>query len=427
MMKVDMKIDVHHLARVEGHGDIHIDIKDGKLVKAQWAVVETPRFFEAMLRGQPYDLAPTLASRICGICSITHTLCSLRAVERAMDVEIPPAGRLLRLLAKHAETLQSHILHVFFLAAPDFFGVPSVIPLIKSHPEVVGIAARLKGLANDICDEIAGRTVHPVSLVVGGVSRAPEKEQLKAIRKRIEDCMPDIRATVDLFKTLDIPDFVRETEFVSLKGDNDYPYIGGDLVSTDGVVKPEDDYLAMTNEYKEDFTTSKFARLSRESMAVGALARFNNNYEFLHPEAKEAAAELNLHPVNHNPFMNNVAQVIESLNAMLDCIDVIDQLLEQDLKLDDIKSKVEVKAGTAVGAVEAPRGILYHEYTIDETGHVTGANCIIPTTQNNANIHFDLADLAEWALAQGKDDKEITLLSEMLVRAYDPCISCSVH
>jgi len=426
-MKVDMKIDVHHVCRVEGHGDIHIKIKDGKLVEAQWAVVETPRFFEAMLRGQPYDLAPTLSSRICGICSITHTLASLRAVERAMDVKIPPAARMLRLLAKHAETLQSHILHIFFLAAPDFLGVPSVIPLIKTHPEVIKIAARLKGLANDICDQIAGRTIHPVSLVVGGMSKAPEKEELVAMKKRIEETLPDMWATVELFKTLDIPDFVRETEYVSLKGEDDYPYIGGDMISTDGVVKHEDDYLAMTNEYKEDFTTSKFARLSRESMAVGALARFNNNYKFLHKEAKEAAEAMNLQPVNCNPFMNNVAQVVESLNAMLDCIDVIDQLLDQELKLDDIRSKVEVKAGSGVGAVEAPRGILYHDYTIDETGHVTRANCIIPTTQNNANIHFDLADLTNWALERGKNDQEITLLSEMLVRSYDPCISCSVH
>ena len=420
-----MKIDVHHLARVEGHGDIHIKIKDGKLVEAQWAVVETPRFFEAMLRGQPYDLAPTLSSRICGICSITHTLASLRAVERAMEVKIPPPARLLRLLAKHAETLQSHILHIFFLAAPDFLGVPSVIPLIKTHPEVVGLAAGLKGLANDICDQVAGRTIHPVSLVVGGMSKAPEKEQLEAMKKRIEDRLPDMQATVELFKTLDIPDFVRETEFVSLKGKNGYPWIGGDLVSTDGVVKHEDDYLAMTNEYKEDFTTSKFARLSRESMAVGALARFNNNYRFLHKEAKEAAKELNLFPVNQNPFMNNLAQVVESLNAMLDCMDVIDRLL--DIKLDNIRSKVKVRAGSAVGAVEAPRGILYHDYTIDKKGYVTGANCIIPTTQNNANIHFDMAALAQWGLDRGKNDQEITLLAEMLVRAYDPCISCSVH
>lgn len=424
-MKVDMKIDVHHLCRVEGHGDIHIKIKNGKLVEAQWAVVETPRFFEAMLKGRPYDMAPTLSSRICGICSISHTLSSLRAVERAMGVKVPPAGRLLRLLAKHAETLQSHILHIFFLAAPDFLGVPSVIPLIKTHPEVVGVATRLKGLANDICDQIAGRTIHPVSLVVGGMSKSPSKEELEALKKRIEERLPDMQATVELFRTLDIPDFIRETEYVSLKGEDNYPYIGGDMISSDGVVKHEDDYLAMTNEYKEDFTTSKFTRLSRESMAVGALARFNNNYEFIHQEAKEAAEKFNLRPVNCNPYMNNVAQVVESLNAMLDCIDVIERLLDQGME--DIRSRVKVRAGSGVGAVEAPRGILYHDYTINEKGYLTRANCIIPTTQNNANIHYDLAALARWGLERGKNDKEITLLSKMLVRAYDPCISCSVH
>ncbi len=424
-MKVDMKIDVHHLTRVEGHGNIEIEVKDGKLKKARWAVVETPRFFEAMLRGMSHDLAPMLTARICGICSIGHSLASLRAVERAMEIEVPETARVLRLLAKHGETLQSHILHVFFLAAPDFFGVPSVLPLIQSHPEVAGLAVRMKKAGNDLCDLTAGRTTHPVSLVVGGLSKAPEKHELKAIRQVFVDRIPDIEATIELFKTLTIPDFVRETEFVALKGEKDYPWIGGDLISTDGVVKPEDDYRAMTNEYKEDFTTSKFARLSRESLAVGALARLNNNFKFLEEKSRAAAEEMGLTPVNHNPYMNNVAQVIECDHVIRESIKLIDRLLEMDLT--DIKADYRVRAGEGVGAVEVPRGILYHEYEIDDQGLVVKANCIIPTTQNNANIHFDLFALAEQSLEEGKTDEEITHLSEMLVRAYDPCISCSVH
>lgn len=424
-MKVDMKIDVHHLTRVEGHGNIEIEVKDGKLRKARWAVVETPRFFEAMLRGMSHDLAPMLTARICGICSIGHCLASLRSVERAMEIEIPPAAKLLRLLAKHGETLQSHTLHLFFLAAPDFFGVDSVIPLIKSHPEVAGLAVRLKKLANDLCDLTAGRTTHPVSLVVGGVSRAPEKPQLREFRQICLDRLPDIEATAALFKTLTIPDFVRETEFVALKGEKDYPWIGGDLVSTDGVVKPEDDYRAMTNEYKEDFTTSKFARLSRESFAVGALARVNNNFRFLEEKSRAAAEELGLTPVNHNPFMNNVAQVVECDHVIRESVKLIDRLLEMDLA--EIKTDYRVRAGEGVGAVEVPRGILYHNYEIDSDGLIRKANCIIPTTQNNANIHHDLTPLVEGELKKGRTDAEITHLSEMLVRAYDPCISCSVH
>ncbi|MHC4119118.1 MAG: Ni/Fe hydrogenase subunit alpha [Planctomycetota bacterium] len=420
-----MKINVHHLTRVEGHGNINVTVTDGELVEAQWEVVETPRFFEAILRGKPHDLAPTLTSRICGICSIGHTLASLRAVERAMDVKVPENAQRLRLLAKHAETLQSHALHVFFLAAPDLLNVNSVLPLTQTHPEIVAIAVRLKGLGNDLSDLTAGRTTHPVSLVVGGVSKAPSKEELEAMKKRLVDALADIATTVEVFKGLTLPDFVRETEFVALKGEDSYPWIGGDLVSTDGVVKPEDDYKAMTNEYKVDFSTSKFCKLSRESFAAGALARFNNNYEFLCDQAKATAEALGLQPVNHNPYMNNVAQLIETQHVVVESIEMIDELLAADL--DDVCAEYEIKAGEGVGAVEVPRGILYHHYNIDDKGEITKANCIIPTTQNNANIHHDLPELVTQEVEAGKSDEEVTKLCEMLVRAYDPCISCSVH
>ena len=425
IQKTNMKINVHHLTRVEGHGNINVTVRDGELVEAQWEVVETPRFFEAILRGKPHDLAPTLTSRICGICSIGHTLASLRAVERAMDVEISKNAQMLRLLAKHAETLQSHALHVFFLAAPDLLNVNSVLPLTKTHPAVVAIAIRLKGLGNDLSDLVAGRTTHPVSLVVGGLSKAPKKKELQAMRQRLVEALTDVATTVEVFKGLTLPDFVRETEFVALKGEDSYPWIGGDLVSTDDVVKPEDDYRAMTNEYNVDFSTSKFCKLSRESFAAGALARFNNNYDFLCDEAKATAETLGLKPVNHNPYMNNVAQLIEIQHVVVESIEMIDELLDADLS--DVCTEYEIKAGQGVAAVEVPRGILYHDYIIDDQGSITKANCIIPTTQNNANIHHDLPELVTQQIELGKSDAEVTKLCEMLVRAYDPCISCSVH
>jgi len=327
-VKKDMKIDVHHLARVEGHGNIRIRVKKGKLTEAQWEVVETPRFFEVMLKGMSHELAPFLTARICGICSIGHCLASLRAVERAMNIKVPQAAQTQRLLAKHGETLQSHALHVFMLGAPDFFGVHSVIPMIESHPEVVGIAVRLKKLGNDLCDLVAGRTTHPVSLVTGGVSKAPDKRKLEAMKVRIEERLADMVAALEFFKTLTLPDFARETEFVSLRGTKScYPWIGGDLVSTDGVKKREDDYLAMTNEYVVDFGTSKFAKLTRESLAVGALARVNNNFKQLKKKAQQAASELGLKPVCHNPFMNHLAQLVECYHVMLESIELIDELL----------------------------------------------------------------------------------------------------
>jgi sulfhydrogenase subunit alpha len=424
-MKVNMNIDVHHVARIEGHGNIHVKIKNGKLEDAKWEVVETPRFFEAMLRGMPHKDAPTLTSRICGICSIGHTLTSLRTVERAMGIKIPKTAEKLRLLAKHGETLQSHFLHLFFLAAPDFLNVGSVIPLMESHPELVRKAVRLKGMANNVCDLIAGRTTHPVSMVVGGMSKAPTKRKLKELRNSIKDRVDDAVAAFELFKTLSIPDFERETEFVSLKGEETYPWIGGDLVSSDGVLKSEDQYLDMTNEYKKDFSTSKFAKLSRQSFAVGALARVNNNYKFLRQKAKEVTHALGLKPVNHNPYMHNIAQLVECFHVMEESMVLIDELLDDNLE--KIRTDYKVRAGEGVGAVEVPRGILYHHYIIDEKGMITKANCIIPTSQNNANIHFDLAKLVEEQVQKGKNEPEIQKLCEMLVRAYDPCVSCSVH
>ncbi|WP_294345111.1 Ni/Fe hydrogenase subunit alpha [Prosthecochloris sp.] len=425
MTKVDCNIDVRHLTRVEGHGNIHITIQEGKLVDATWAVVETPRFFEMMVKGMSSERVPFLTSRICGICSISHSLASIRSLERAMAITVPPSAEKIRLLAMHGETLQSHALHLFFLAIPDFVNTPNVLPLIKSHPDIVQSGLRLKEAGNAISALTTGRFTHPVSLVLGGVSKAPEKGELAELRQRLERVLPDLDAARDFCATLSIPDFERETEFVSLHNGSTYPFIGGDLCSTDGVRKDENDYLAMTNEYKEEFTTSKFAKLSRQSFAAGALARFNNNHVFLHPKAKETASAFGLVPVNHNPFMNNIAQLVECYHIVHDAIALIDALIDDPLE--ELKAAWTPKAGKATGAVEAPRGILYHNMEVDDGGRVLKGDCIIPTTQNNANIHLDLSALARQALQEEKTDKEIQQLCEMLVRSYDPCISCSVH
>ena len=424
-MKANLNVDVHHLTRIEGHGGIKIRVRDGRVEQADWRVVETPRYFEVILKNKSHLIAPYLASRICGICSISHTLTSLRAIENAFGVEIPETAAKLRLLGCHGETLQSHTLHLLFLAAPDFLGVPSVLPLIKQRPELVELAARLKGLANRMCEVVAGRTTHPVSFQVGGVARMPAQEELLGLRLELRRSLDDLASVAELFSTFEIPDFSRETEFVSLGGTSDYPFIGGELVSSDGVRRAENDYLAMTNEYTVEGSPSKLARLSRESYAVGALARFNNNSEHLVEEAARMAAEFGLSPCNHNPFMNNVAQLVECVHATHDAIRLIDELV--DLPVGELKAEVTPRAAEGVGAVEVPRGLLIHHYVFDEAGTIVKANCVVPTTQNNANIHHDLGCLVEQFAADNMSDERLELLCSMLVRAYDPCVSCSVH
>ncbi len=424
-MKLTQTIDIHHLTRVEGHGNIRIRIHEGKLEEARWEVVETPRFFEAMLVGKKWGNAPWIAGRICGICSIGHTLAAIRAVENAFGIAPREQTRKLRLLLKHMETLQSHVLHLYFLALPDFVDAGSVFPLIKSRPDEVQRALALKQLANDLCDCVGGRRMHPTRTVVGGFTMLPDKRELETCRDRLKAAMNDLYRTAELFQTLSVPEFFRETEFVSLKGEGEYPFIGGDLVSSDGVRKKEQEYRLMTNEYTVEQSTSKWSRLSRKSFAVGALARLNNNFDFLRAPAKELAAAFSLTPVNHNPFMNTIAQLVECVHVAGESLLLIEDLL--GTAWEKPREEVVPQAGTGVGAVEVPRGVLYHCYEFDADGRIARCDCVIPTGQNHANIQHDLEELAKHYAAAGKQDRDIELLAQMLVRSYDPCISCSVH
>jgi coenzyme F420-reducing hydrogenase alpha subunit len=419
----NINVNVDHVTRVEGHGNIVVNVKEGKIEECKWEVVEAPRFFEAFVRGRSYLEVAHITSRICGICSIGHTLASLQATEAALGVKISEQTRLLRRILIQGENLQSHVLHAYFLAAPDFVGAPSVFPLVKTHPEVVVRALRMKKLANDLCDVFGGRTVHPITPTVNGFTKLPEIKEIKEIRKRLVDASPDLEATLALFKTLKIPAFERETEYISLKSKEEYALYDGVIASTDAGTTPVANYRNWTNEYLVPHSTAKYAKNVRDSYMVGALARFNNNHGQLSPRAKKATAELGLKATCYNPFMNTVAQVVEAVHAVDESIRLIDEVLDKGLKEED--RRILLKSGKGVGAVDVPRGILFHDYTYDKNGICTEANCIIPTNQNHANIQKDMEALLPQILSQSQD--EIRLRLEMLVRAYDPCISCSTH
>ena len=423
MSSENLSINVHHLTRVEGHGNIEVNLKKGTIEKCSWNVVEAPRFFEAFLQGRPYQEVNHITSRICGICSIGHQMASLKATEAAMGVKISEQTRLLRKLLLHGENLQSHVLHTYFLVAPDFFGVGSVFPLVNTHKDVVLRALSLKKLANDLCDLVGGRTVHPIRCRVGGFTCLPKTSEMEQVRGRLEDARPEIDKTVDLFATLKIPAFVRETEYVALSSRSEYPLYEGELTSSDAGTFADAEYLKVTNEYCVPQSTAKYTRHKRESFMVGALARFNINHERLHPRAKKAAVALNLKAPCHNPFMISVAQVVELVDSLEQAISLIDNILTKGLQEEALQ--VKPRAGRGVGIVEVPRGILFHDYTYNDQGEVVSANCIIPTNQNHANIQKDMEAFLPTILDQSHDAIRLNL--EMLVRAYDPCISCSTH
>jgi sulfhydrogenase subunit alpha len=421
---MDRRIEVHHVTRVEGHGNIFVDISNGEMKECRLDIVETPRFFEGMLRGRPYKEASHITSRICGICATGHATASLRASENALGVELSEQTQLLRKLTFHGEILDSHVLHVYMLVAPDFLGVGSVIPLASSHPQVVLRALRMKKLAGDICAVVAGRHTHPIAMTVGGFTHFPTVGELKELRGRLVDSRADVDATVELAAQLSWPKFERDTEYISLHKPDEYAFIDGEIKSSDGGQLPARHYKDVTNEYLVPHSSAKFTRHQRSSYMVGALARFNNNYAQLDPYAKEVAEKLGLKPKVTNPFLNTAAQVVEIAHCTEEAIQVIDQLLVMGIRPEK-PAAVNLKDCDGVGVCEVPRGMLIHHYWINSDGNLTGANCIIPTNQNLANLEEDMKALVPGIL--GKPVEAMQLDLEMLVRAYDPCISCSVH
>lgn len=428
----NMRIKIEEVTRVEGHGNIHVDITEGKVEKVLWEVPESARFFEAMLKGKPYNVTADIVSRICGICSIGHYLASLKATEDAFGIKPSKQTLIFRKLLTNAETIQSHILHVGYLIVPDLLGVNSVVPLVSAHTEAVKTIIRLHKLGNDMSEIIGGRTTHPVRATVGGFTKLPSEKELEKLKKYLTDRVEDLKTIAGVLKTLKIPDFQRETEYIALKNADEYAFYDGDIASTDDGIYSKKEYLEVTNEFCVPHSTAKHTKHNRNSYMVGALARFNNNYEQLHPLAKSVAGILELRAPCHNTYMNTIAQVVETVHATEDSLLLISQILSDGINEESVKdvydrAKKAVKAGTGIGIVDVPRGTLIHNYEYNIDGKITKANCIIPTNMNHANIQKDMEKLVPELVARNKTEEEITLALEMLVRAYDPCISCSTH
>jgi coenzyme F420-reducing hydrogenase alpha subunit len=310
--------------------------------------------------------------------------------------------------------------------APDLFGAGSVFPLIEKHPEAVHNIVKLHRIANEMSDLICGRTTHPINLIVGGVWKVPSEKSLAELKQQLVigiDTFNNI-AKVVLANAEMLPDFKRETEYIALTSELEYALYEGSIGSTDTGVHAIDDYKTIVNEFLVPHSTAKYCKHARSSYMVGALARFNLNEDRLSPLAKQWARKFALSPINYNPFMNNVAQLIEIGHSLEDSINLINKLLNRGLRAED-KQKITTRSGRGIGAVEVPRGILFHEYTYNDKGICTKANCVIPTNQNHNNIQHDMEAFAPTLLE--KPEKEIELNLEMLVRAYDPCISCSTH
>jgi len=423
--KKNIRIKIDHVTRLEGHGSIRINVEQGKVEKLNLEIVEANRFFENLVKGVPPHDVPQTVSRICGICCVGHQLAAIKAVENALNLTISPQTRLLRVLLNESQFLQSHALHLYFLAIPDYVGVKSILPLASSQPELIKKALKLKKLANDFTAVLGGRTLHPMMPTLVGWRKLPDKNKLHELLERLQESVTDLEQMVDFVAQLKWPDYERQTEYVSLKHADEYALYEGEIYSSDtGKSVPESRYREVTNEFTVAHSTAKWSRWHRESYMVGALARVNNNYEQLYPQAKDVANALDLKVPCYNPYKNNLAQMVEIIHCTHHCIDAMQQLLEKDLQMEDIH--YQSSKGIGSSAIEVPRGILFHEYGFDEQGLCNHADAVIPTSQNINNIEQDMKQFVPQMLPDMEKD-ELASHMEMLLRAYDPCISCSVH
>jgi coenzyme F420-reducing hydrogenase alpha subunit len=421
------KINVCYVTRVEGQAAINVEVAGTGQAKAEFAVFEPIRFFEAFLVGRMYDEVHELTSRLCGICPIAHQITALRAVENALKVKVTPQTKALRRLLALSAWIQSHTLSLYFLTAPDYLGFEGAVAMASKHGDAVRRALRLKKLGNDLGEIIGGRAVHPISAVFGGFTKTPRKEDLTEIRQRLKEEKDDVWSTVDLFRSFSYPEINRDTELVAISNDEEYAVNEGRLTSSKGLDASEEDYRKHIRESEAKHSNTKASYLNGKDFIVGPLARINLNYDKLTPDAKKATEQLDLHIPTCNPFMHIKARVAELVYSLDECMRIIDTL-RLDVSEQPIKAEIGIipclTPCEGFALTEAPRGLLYHAYKLDSDGAVQKADLVPPTAHNSASIE---ASLRAFAPELVRKDQDLLLGCEKLVRSYDPCISCSVH
>jgi len=416
------KIKVAALARVEGEGAIYLTMSGGKVTDVKFNIYEPPRFFEAFLRGRAYSEAPDITARICGICPVAYQMSAVHAMENAFGVKVDGAIRALRRLIYCGEWIESHTLHVFMLHAPDFLGYESAIHMAKDHSDVVKGALRLKKIGNAIVTTVGGREIHPVNVRVGGFYRAPEKKELTALLDELKWGRDWAVASMKLLATFTFPDFERDYNFVALRHPGEYPFNEGRIVTSSGLDMAVDEYEThFEEEHVAHSNALRSTMKGRGAYKVGPLARYSLNFDRLPQVAQSAARTAGLGPVVKNPFKSILVRMVETVFALDEAVKTIEGYEKPDAPC----MKVEVKAGVGSGCTEAPRGILWHKYRVDEQGLIRYAKIVPPTSQNQRIIEEDLAGYAE-LYADLPDDK-LTWRLEQAVRNYDPCISCATH
>jgi coenzyme F420-reducing hydrogenase alpha subunit len=416
------KIEVPVLARVEGEGELHIKVKAGKILDLKLRIPEPPRLFEGFLRGRHFMEVADITARICGICPIAYQMSATHALERALGLEIHPAIRALRRLFYCGEWIESHALHIYFLHLPDFLGCQDAFEVAGITPDAVKMALRLKKIGNELVRVMGGREIHPVSACVGGFYRVPKKAELNALLPDLRWALEASLKTATLTASLEFPDFEQDYEYVALSHPEEYAFNEGRIVSNRGLDIDASEFEEHSVEQHVKHSNALHSVMrERGSYHVGPLARLNLNYAQLTPEARRAAEEVGLKPPVLNPFRSIIARAVELVFACEEAIRIIESYEPPPAP----RVEARPRPGTGMAATEAPRGLLYHRYSVDENGLITAARIVPPTAQNFRRMEEDLWSYVPRLL--DLDNYQIAWRAEQAVRNYDPCISCATH
>ena len=418
-----MKIELNHLAKTEGHGSFKGSLLEGQIAEAKMLSDEGARLVEGILLGRRFSDAPVITARICGICPVVHVLTAAKAMEAAMGVKVSAQTIKMRELLEHAQIVHSHGLHLFFLSLPDFVNIDNNLRLMKEFPREAKAAIKVREFGTKIVKAVGGRIIHPLAVEVGGFKRLPDKKDLEKILEIYDETLEAAWTVAKVFQKLKFPEFSRQTDYFSLQTKKDYAVYDGDVVSWGGKKIKPTEFLAHVEELHEMNDAVKRARWNKKSFMVGALARLHNNSAYLSPEAKKAWKGFGIKLPTWNTTYNVAAQAVELINSVEKCGEILRELIKTPFG--PAKNHYHAKAGKGVGAVEAPRGTLYHAYEIDDLGRILNCNIITPTAQFLNNLEEDLKVFIPEVV--GLTDTERDRRLKILIRAYDPCFSCATH
>jgi len=446
------RITIEPVSRIEGHAKITIQLDDqGHVSNTEFHVTQV-RGFEKFTEGHPFYEMPGITARICGICPISHLLASAKACDAIMAVRIPPAARKLRELVHFAQIVQSHALSFFYLSAPDFLlgmdadpATRNVLGVIAAHPELARQGIELRKFGLMIIEGLAQERVHPSWIVPGGVAAPLSSTVRDRILAELPAAYEIAGNTLRFFKGA-IDKYKEEIEFfgsfptmyaglVDAKGN--LQLYDGELrfrVATGEIIEDHiapDDYANWIGEasLRESYLKAPYFKplgFPQGIYRVGPLGRLNAVDQCGTPSADTEFKEFHQRfgRVAHSAFLYHYARLIEIVYAL----EKIENLLKDPRILD---THVRATAGTnaleGVGMIEAPRGTLIHHYRVNEEGAVTWANLIVATGHNNLAIGQSVKQVSEHFIDGAKLSEGMLNRVSAVVRAYDPCLSCSTH